>query len=154
MEAPHCKLCLKRHYGLCAAGHDAGPRPARGDEEPAGLEQQARGGDDSGVAPRSTDGPEKKLKPDNSNIAEVVDQDIHDRLTSAPKPAEPSVRITDIQRVGDESVRPELRVVPPESDLMQRVVILEAMVMELLEARKKRSIYMKNYMREYRDRGG
>ncbi len=51
-------------------------------------------------------------------------------------------------------VRPELRAVPPESDLMGRVVILEAMVMELLEARKKRSIYMKNYMREYRERGG
>ena len=38
-------------------------------------------------------------------------------------------------------------------DLPERVLILEALVAELIESRQKRSVYMKAYMRDYRERG-
>ena len=92
MDAPKCRICGKVEWNhSCSGAASLSNLPAE-----AARKKKSK----------------LKLKPDNSNLAEVIDQGIHERL-----------------------------------------VILEALVAELIEARKKRSVYMKNYMRDRRKEG-
>ena len=55
MDAPKCRLCGKPHYGQCHEFDSSRRKAARR--------------------------PEKKLKSDNSNLSEVIDQGVHEQLT-------------------------------------------------------------------------
>ena len=63
MDAPKCRLCEKRHYGLCAeAVVPSEPRVRKpGKSVGPKKKSKARGGEDSGLASRSTDGIEELL---------------------------------------------------------------------------------------------
>jgi len=104
MDPPKCQRipsCGKKHYGPCAT---------RAKAEPA---EKAR--------------PKKKLKADNSNIAEVVDQGIHEALTV-------DARTPDMKRQA------------LDDEFMARIESLEDRL-AVLEKRKK---YNRDYMRERR----
>lgn len=95
MDAPKCRLCDKRHYGLCS---DAVVPPEPKERKPA-----------------KKLGRPKKLTTDGRSIVENP--------------------VPDWQRI---------------EEVLARVGVLEGLVFELLEGRRRRSAYMVEYMRRYR----
>ena len=121
MDAPMCQnfpSCGKRHYGECG-----GEQTSRA-KQPAGKEKSK---------PKLASAKIMKLKSDNSNIAALVDQMIHESLT------------TEGEKVVEESVPGWKRF----EEFLARIESLESRV-EQLEARKK---YQRDLMRKRREEG-
>ena len=106
MDAPKCKICGNRHYGLC---HGV---VAPVGEEPAAV-KAARGVE----------------QPDVTVSVDVVEEP---GSAGGPLPLGSTYRL----------------------DLEERVVALEQIVDELLAGKRKRSAYMKAYMRDRRAKDG
>ena len=126
MDAPKCQnfpSCGKRHFGPCGSGA-TGARPGAAQARSSG--------------PKKKSSAKKKLKPDNSNLAEVIDQDIHYQLRQGPR-LHPSAALI-------------VQYVDPtyEARLEDRIFNLERLVDELLAGKRKRSKYMREYQRERR----